>query len=394
MQAGDDDDDDNEKNEGKIDIRDVEFRLSMGSKIDNLLQNASATSGYDLIMLKLILVSGLYPKVSISDEFNYCKSMNEQFFHTKSKPYISMHPMSYFAKNYQELNVNEANIIEKTGIYQSKSPLSSKHQLICYLSILETVKPYLMNSMRMPAAQTLLLFSQEIDANLTFSRIIFDSWLMIDFPYPESGQLLTARASNLRRRWNKLVSLKLENEMGAQIKTEEFDTLEQDLANYMNSEVFYTIKRLLPADLKQLYRGDREENCEALLLDPNPFAEDFTCIANGSKGGVYVTEIITYGCVDETDWSMQMAEEIYSNDFECAGCNQVYNFTSLQKLQHQHVCKPIKVKKSNVDDDRPRQTSSNQKLFKCGNCGKEVYMTNVEILKHKKSCKTIKHEPK
>lgn len=367
----------------------------MGSKIDNLLQNASATSGYDLIMLKLILVSGLYPKFAISDEFNRCKGMNEQFFHTKSKPYISMHPMSYFSKNYQDLNLNESDIVQKTGVYQSKCPLSSKHQLVCYLSILETVKPYLMNSMRVPAAQTLLLFAQEIDANLTFSRIIFDSWLMIDFPYPESGQILTARASNLRRRWNKLVSLKLENEMAMPDKTDEFDKLEHDLANYMNCEVFYTIKRLLPADLKQLYRGagGNEENFETLLLEPNPFAEDFTCIANGSKGGVYVAENITYGCVEETDWSMQMAEEIFTNDFECPGCKSVFNFTSIQKLQHQHVCKVIKEKHPDDDTDRPRQTSSNQKLFKCEICKKEIYLTNIEILKHKKSCKIIKEEP-
>lgn len=284
LRAGDDDDDNEEKNDGKVDIRDVEFRLNMGSKINNLLLGASATSGYDLIMLKLILVSGLYPKLAISDEFNYCKSMNEQFFHTKSKPYISMHPMSFFAKNYQELNLAESDIIQKTGIYQSKCNLSSKHQLVCYLSILETTKPYLMNSMRMPAAQTLLLFAQEIDANLTFSRIIFDSWIMIDFPYPESGQILTARASNLRRKWNKLIALKLGNEMSAQVNTDEFDTLELDLANFMNCEVFYTIKRLLPADLKQLYKGERNENYELLQLDPNPFAENFTTILNGSKG--------------------------------------------------------------------------------------------------------------
>lgn len=367
----------------------------MGSKIDNLLQNASATSGYDLIMLKLILVSGLYPKFAISDEFNHLKSMNEQFYHTKSKPHISMHPMSYFSKNFQQLNLAESDIVEKTGIYQSKCPLSAKHQIIFYLSILETVKPYLMNSMRMPAAQTLLLFAQEIDANLTFSRIIFDSWIMIDFPYPESGQLLTARASNLRRRWNKLVTLKLESEMGVVVeKNDEFDKLEQDLANYMNCEVFYTIKRLLPADLKHLYRGKSEENYERLLLDPNPFAEDFMCIENGTKGGVYVAENITYCCIDETDWSMQMAEEIFNNEFECPGCKLFFNFTSIQKLQHQHVCKPVKIKDTSEKDDRPRPTSSNQKLFKCDNCGKETYMTNIEILKHKKNCKIIKMEPK
>jgi predicted RNA-binding Zn-ribbon protein involved in translation (DUF1610 family) len=384
---------DEEVNDGRVDIRDVEFRLSMGSKIDNLVLNASATSGYDLIMLKLILMSGLYPKIAISDEFNQLKSMNEQFFHTKSKPYISMHPMSYFAKNFQELNISGSDIIEKTGIYKSKCPLSSNHQIVCYLSILETTKAYLMNSIRMPAAQTLLLFAQEIDCNLTFSRIIFDSWLAIDFPFPESGQTLVAKAAKLRKRWNQLLSLKLENDIESISKIEDFVSLERDLADFMNTKIFYTFKRLLPADLKFLYKTVCNENLDALYLDPNPFSDSFSCIFNEVKGGVYVTENITYGCIEETDWSMQMEEEIFSTEFNCPGCNLIYNFTAIQKLQHQHVCKPIKnetVDKKDLDKFL-MPSSSNQKLFNCNVCKKEMYMNNIDILKHKKNCK---EEPK
>lgn len=36
-------------------------------------------------------------------------------------------------------------------------------------SLLETTKPYLVNTLRMPAAQTLLLFAREIDTNSIFS---------------------------------------------------------------------------------------------------------------------------------------------------------------------------------------------------------------------------------
>lgn len=89
------------------------------------------------------------------------------------------------------LQLNEPDILEKTGTYKSKLPLSSKHQLLCYLyvvltifksiylsvqefffirSLLETTKPYLMNTLRMPAAQTLLLFAHAIDTNSTCSR--------------------------------------------------------------------------------------------------------------------------------------------------------------------------------------------------------------------------------
>lgn len=293
LRAGDDD---LEGDDGQIDMKDVEFRLSNDfSKINNLVVSATAES-CDLIMLKLILVSGLYPNIAISDDFNYCKSMNEQFFHTKSKPYVSMHPNGYFAQNYQMLNVAECDVIYTTGIYKSKQPLSAKHQLICFLSILETTKPFLMNAIRMPAAQTLLMFAQEIDSNVTFSRIICDSWLCLDFPSPESGQTLLARAANLRRRWNELVTQKLtESQVENASKSRDFNELERDLTQFMNSEIFYTIKRLLPADLKTLYKGKRDEDYEPLKLDPNPFSESFTCILNDVKGGVFLNETITYG---------------------------------------------------------------------------------------------------
>lgn len=136
-------------------------------------------------------------------------------------------------------------------------------------NILETTKAYLMNAMRMPAAQTLLLFAQEIDTNLTFSRIVCDSWLCFDFPFPESGQILLAKAISLRQRWNKLLSQKLngesenfftligslielfiENEIEGNTSGIEFEDFERDLVRYMSSEVSYTIKRLLAADLK------------------------------------------------------------------------------------------------------------------------------------------------
>jgi ATP-dependent RNA helicase DHX34 len=388
LRAGDDEMD--EIDDGKIDIKDVEFRLSNDfSKIDNLVMSAT-TDNCDLIMLKLILVSGLYPQIAISDEFNYLKSASEQFFHTKSKPYVSMHPMGYFSKNFQILNVPDSDIMEKPGVYKSKQPMSAKHQLVCYLSILETTKPYLMNAIRMQAAQTLLLFAQEIDANVTFSRIVCDSWLCLDFPFPESGQTLLKRAASLRKRWNDLVTEKLTENIS---KSRDFEQLERDLSNYMNCEVFYTIKRLLPADLKTLYKGSRAEDFELLKFEPNPFSDNFTCVANDVKGGVFVTENITYGCIDETDWSMQMAEDIFNAEFECSGCDQIFNFTSIQKLQHMAICK------KKVEDEKPKEeenlrpTSSNQKLFKCSVCLKQMYLTNIDILKHKKSCK-IKDEPK
>lgn len=95
--------------------------------------------------------------------------------------------------------------------------------------------------------------------------------------------------------------------------------------------------------------------------------------------------------IDETDWSMAMAEEIYNNEFECQGCGEKFNFTNLQKLQHVAVCKkPEDIKVENIDDSRPSSSSKNLKLFNCTICLKEMRLTNIEILKHKKNCKIKK----
>lgn len=87
------DEGDTEDLSGRIDIKDVEFRLTNDfSKIQvttyivcrkkfhnnmfdlqNMVHGASADSFEDMTILKLILVSGLYPQIAIADEFNFCK---------------------------------------------------------------------------------------------------------------------------------------------------------------------------------------------------------------------------------------------------------------------------------------------------------------------------------
>lgn len=88
------------------------------------------------------------------------QSPSQQFYHTEHKPFTCLHPMGFFGNNPTVLQLTEPDIIEISGPYKSKLPLSSRHQLLCYLSLLETTKPYLMNTLRMPAAQTLLLFGK------------------------------------------------------------------------------------------------------------------------------------------------------------------------------------------------------------------------------------------
>jgi len=60
------------------------------------------------------------------------QSMSEQLFHTKAKPYVALHPMSFFGNHQQLLQIEEADIISIPG-FKSKSPVSSKHQILAYL---------------------------------------------------------------------------------------------------------------------------------------------------------------------------------------------------------------------------------------------------------------------
>ena len=67
--------------------------------------------------------------------------------------------------------------------------------------------------------------------------------------------------------------------------------LSRDLVQFMHSTVPYTVKRLLVADLKSIYVGGGENETN---VDPNPFNDNFSCTPNDAKGGVRLTNNITY----------------------------------------------------------------------------------------------------
>ncbi|XP_017888997.1 probable ATP-dependent RNA helicase DHX34 [Ceratina calcarata] len=374
---------DNDQDDGEIDIKDIEFRMRNDpSQVQNLLTAATACSYKDLTMLKLILCSGLYPQFACADEFNYCKSTNEQLFHTKAKPYIALHPMSFFGNHPQILQLEESDVVSIPG-FKSKTPVSPKHTILTYLSLLETTKPYLVNTLRMPAAQTLLLFARQIDTNSIFSIIVCDSWLQLEFPVPDSGQILLMKATKLRHKWDFLLNQRLKDSRDDE--KQDFSEIEysltQELIEYMHTTVPYTLKRLLPADLKTIYVGNDENKA---VVDPNPFQSDFEIIPHPMKGGVRVTNAITYNCIRETEWSDKLAVEMLETEWYCQNCNMQAVLTSIEKLQHQHSCTKT------VTEDTEKRTDvvkrkPNSQAYECPDCAQTLYLTPIEILKHKKS---------
>lgn len=68
-------------------------------------------------------------------------------------------------------------------------------------------------------------------------------------------------------------------------------SLTQELIEYMHTTIPYTVRRLLPADLKMIYVGigNNDES-----IEPNAFQSNFKSTPNVIKGGAYVTDSITY----------------------------------------------------------------------------------------------------
>lgn len=138
-------------------------------------------------MLKLILTSGLYPQIAVEDEHNSSKTVSEKLYHTKAKNYVFLRPTSYFAANPEILELHNDDIEVPPPGYFSKRPISRKHQVLVYQSILETKKVYLVNTMRMPALQTLILFGKTVATNATLTKFVFDDFLLVDAPYFGQG---------------------------------------------------------------------------------------------------------------------------------------------------------------------------------------------------------------
>lgn len=372
-------DDNEEEDLDKLDIKDIEFR--MRNDASKVRDTSKAINYKDLTILKVILASGLYPQLAVGDEFNSDKSGMEQLFHTRVKPFNVLHPNCIFASYPEYVNLDSMYIVSVPG-FPGKYPVSSKHQVLVYLSLLETNKPYLINATRMPALQTFLLFAKTIETNCNFARMICDSWVEIRFPRPIDGQKLIYRATKLRQMWQNLLTEKLLEDSST--SSEELEKLEQQLAGglmeLIHIEVLYSVRRLLPGDLKIAYVGPNQgQNVD---IDENPFGDSPT-IVNETKGGFSLNNNLTFNCLENTGEELSA----YLSENECDMCQESIYGAPLQVISHYAKClaNTEAAKQEEIDQERKRVDPNAQK-FECETCRKVLYLTSTEILRHRKSC--------
>ena len=178
--------------------------------------------------------------------------------------------------------------------------------------------------MRVPALQTLLLYSKSIDTNISFTRFLCDGWIEIRFIDSLLAQNLVSKVLYLRSSIEKLFKLKLETyevrnkdeEEGeedsedkrpralssAEIEEKEYkmrnltNNLKKKLVEFLDSDIIYSIKRMLPADIASIYiskynskTNNDEQKVELEFLNKFEKFEE-----NKETGGYKVTDYLTY----------------------------------------------------------------------------------------------------
>ena len=350
----------------------------------------------------LYILLGLYPQLAIADEFNNSKGGLDQLFHTRVKPFNVLHPNSIFASNPEYLAIEDFDTVHMPG-FSEKYPASTKHQILVYMSLLETTKPFVVNATRMPALQTLLLFSHDIDTNCNFSRLVFDSWIEIHFADAEEGQNQILKAAILRNTWLELLNLRLRDSLKPKDVLNTSDTnfeksevlenkLSRGLIEFMHTETILSIRRLLPGDLKVMYSKYVDEG-RSVSSDENPFQfnKHFTIKENESKGGLYLTDYLTYNCLENS------IEEnsCFCIQWQCPICEEAMYASSLQRIFHYRKCcenleNQILTNNQEQLELKKQKENPNAREYRCPHetCkGKTYYFTSVQLLRHKNSHK-------
>ncbi|XP_054718318.1 probable ATP-dependent RNA helicase DHX34 [Uloborus diversus] len=378
MNEAESDDDD-----GRIDIRDVDFRISNDKwQVHMLSSKSQVTSHRDVVCLKFIVCSALYPRLAIADVHNSYKNSTEQHFHTKGKPFVVLHPNGSLALEPDLLQLKETDIIEMKH-FKSATPLSKKHQILSFLSLLETTKPFLVNCLRIPAAHSLLLLSQILDTNQDFTRIICDGWIELCFPQPESIQGFIGKAFNIRDSWQKLLQKAFEEyTMDKEEKSAEIQKMGQKIynliADFFHTEVIFSVRRLLAADVKNIYVGPQDGNVAVAV---GLLSESSDAVEDPVKGGLKIKNYLTYNClVDKNDTHLQYIQKHWT----CPVCDKEFVATVLDQVRHKEQCEELN-KEKNPESTETNVRNPLQKPYFCAVCQEEFSFTIAETLKHKRS---------
>ncbi|XP_075268591.1 putative ATP-dependent RNA helicase DHX34 isoform X2 [Opisthocomus hoazin] len=365
------------KGERDIDIQDVKFKLR--HNVEELqAASCSALSSSQLTLLKLVLCRGLYPQLAVPDPLNSGRKDSDQIFHTKDKQGVVLHPTCVFTASPELLHAKEGP--ERGGTKDPKEGLSRHHQLLAFVSLLETNKPYLVNCLRVPALPALLLFSRSLDTSADCARLVADGWLELTVPNADAALRLLATALQLRSAWEKLLHQLLEGrgeEPGRRPSPRDVSALTRGLLDFLKMEVSYGLRQLTGLEKQNLYVGPQTVAAAPRL--PGLF-QGLEMKPDEVKGGHRVTDFLTYNCLaTDTDLYADCLRTFWT----CPRCDLHMPFTPLERMCHESACQPAEAPPEEATESAS-MTSALRRPYRCDVCRQDLTLTPTEILRHRK----------
>ncbi|KAM5295690.1 putative ATP-dependent RNA helicase DHX34 isoform 1-T3 [Glossophaga mutica] len=379
-----------------VDIQDVKFKLRHNlEQLQAAASSAQALTRDQLALLKLVLGRGLYPQLAVPDPFNGGRKDSDQIFHTQAKQGTVLHPTCVFANSPEVLHTKEPEARAGEGSRDDRDRMSSRHQLLTFVSLLETNKPYLVNCVRIPALQSLLLFSRALDTNGDCSRLVADGWLELQLADSEGAVRLLAASLRLRARWESALDQQLahqargrgqredeEAEEEAPVNRQEVAALSRELLQFMASKVPYSLRRLTGLEAQNLYVGPQTITTAPSL--PGLFGSS-ALSPHPTKGGYAVTDFLTYNCLtSDTD----LYSDCLRTFWTCPHCGLHMPLTPLERIAHENSCPeaprdgPAGAEEASPEPQQ--KTSALQRPYHCEACQKDFLFTPTEVLRHRR----------
>ncbi|CAJ1064969.1 probable ATP-dependent RNA helicase DHX34 isoform X1 [Xyrichtys novacula] len=376
--------------EQNLDIQEVKFKLRHNvSELQEAVSVSQDLSSRQQALLKLLLCRGLYPQLALPDEHNTTRKDSDQVFHTRNKQGVVIHPTSVFASDPEVLHVPEDDNREMGPDKRD----STKHQLLAFVTLLETNKPYLSNCVRVPALQALLLVANFVDSNADCTRLVVDGWLELELREPEEALKVLSTALTLRAEWERLLLAQLGQSMiGGPVQgvsRKVLEKLSEGLVRFLlYTEVSYSLRRLTAFQTQNLYIGPRSESEPSHMkgLDLNPLFPGAEAKPDPVKGGLRVTSFFTYNCLAD---SKDLYSECLRTFWSCPNCDLYMPLTPLERMQHEASCRPAgeqQQQEEEPDGEKkgPSSASSLTRVYHCDVCDEDLTLTSTEILKHKR----------
>ncbi|KAL7400689.1 hypothetical protein ABVT39_016069 [Epinephelus coioides] len=374
-----------------MDIQEVKFKLRHNvSELQDAANVSQDMSSRQQALLKLLLCRGLFPQLAVPDEHNSNRKDSDQVFHTRNKQGVVIHPTSVFASDPEVLQVPE----EDTREMGPDRRDSSKHQLLAFVTLLETNKPYLSNCVRVPALQALLLVANSIDSNADCTRLVVDGWLELELREPEEALKVLSTALTLRAEWERLLLAQLGQSTvkGAAVQGVSRKTMEklsEGLVRFLlYTEVSYSLRRLTAFQTQNLYIGPQSESELSHTQAPfvNSLFPGVEVKPDPIKGGLRVTNFFNYNCLAD---SKDLYSECLRTFWSCPNCDLYMPLTPLERMQHEASCRPAGEQQQPEEEPEGGKASSSSvssltRVYHCDVCDEDLTLTSTEILKHKR----------